>query len=307
MKTQRMIVVLLAAGLGIARAASLFDALIDPRVAGIQVRVVDDRGCPVDQASVGLGVTGSGKEGVARGQTDTNGFFRARLRMVGSLYLRVEKPGHYRTAGELWRGPVEGEKVPPTNLCTVVLKRVLGPVPMIKREVSLILPAMDAPCGFDLQAGDWVAPRGKGTVADCWILGWKNVTDAVNWDLRCQIGFTNANGVVGFRAPGRASLVLKSDLIQPQTAPAEGYARFYEFKHSFHTGQGSSESAGADDHLVFRVRAETNEEGRVVSALAGWIEGAPRLDGRNTETMWMGFTYHLNPDPASRSLEPKRP
>jgi hypothetical protein len=302
-----MVAMFLAVSLGFARAASLFDALVDPRVARIEVRVVDDQGRPVDQASVGLGVTGSGKEGVARGLTDTNGFFRARLRMVGSLYLRVEKPGHYRTAGELWRGPVEGEKVPATNLHTIVLKRIIHPAPMIDREVSLILPAMDAPCGFDLVAGDWVAPHGAGTVADCRIIGWKDVKDARNWDVRCQLLFTNSNGVVGFRAPGLASRAARSELIPPQAAPESGYVQFYEFRHSFHTGQGSSESAGNEDHLVFRVRTETNAEGRVVSARVGWIEGALRLDGRNTDTMWMGFKYHLNPDPASRSLEPQRP
>jgi hypothetical protein len=307
MRRTTILALFLLVGPGLAPAASPFGALFDSRSARIQVRVLDDQGQPVDKASIGIGVTGGGDAGIARGATDTNGSFAARLRMVGSLYLRAEKPGHYRTAGELWRGPVEGEKVPATNLHTIVLKRIIHPAPMIDREVSLILPALDAPCGFDLLAGDWVAPHGAGTVADCRIIGWKDVKDPRNWDVRCQLHFTNANGVVAFRAPGLASLAAKSDLIPPQAAPESGYVQFHEFRHSFHTGQGSSESAGNEDHLVFRVRTETNAEGRVVSARVGWIEGALRLDGRNTDTMWMGFKYHLNPDPTSRSLEPQRP
>ncbi len=97
--------------------------------------------------------------------------------------------------------------VPPTNRYTVVLRKIIQPVPMVVRDMETILPALGRPCGFD--------------------------------------------------------------------------------------------------HLLFRVRSLTNAEGRVVSAYRGWIEGPVRSDGRIAETMWMGFKYHINPNPQSRSLEPK--
>ena len=276
------------------------------RSSKVEIRVVDDQGKPVAKTSMGMGVTGSGKGGIARGETDTNGMFSARLKMEGSVYLRAEKSGYYRTAGELWSGPTTTTPLPPTNQYTIVLKRIANPVPMITREVSLIMPRLGTPCGFDLVAGDWVAPHGTGVVADCHILGKKVVEDYRNWDLGCRLIFTNRNGVVGFRAPGSASYALKSDLVPPPVAPEEGYVAEYAFAHSYHAGVGSSASADNNDHLLFRVRSETNDEGRVVSAHSGWVEGALRLDGRNTDTMWMGFIYHLNPDPTSRSLEPLR-
>ena len=270
----------------------------------ILVRLVDDDGRPVNEAAIGMGVTGGGPKGIARGLTDSNGLFAAKLTMVGSLYLRAEKCGHYRTSGELWDGPSSSQRAPPTNEYTVVLKRIINPVPMVVRDVAVTMPALGTSCAFDFLVGDWVAPHGTGLVADCTMSGWKDVKGQRNWDWKCQFLFGDRSGLVHHRAPGRSSLSIRSDLVPPQVAPEDGYDRSLKLEESFHTGISRYESAGPGDHWIFRVRPVTNHQGRVVEAYVGWIEGAVRLEGRTSETLWLGFRYHLNTNPLSRSLEP---
>jgi len=269
----------------------------------LTLRVVDDEFKPVEEASVIMDCYDRPVE--VRGSTDTNGQFGLVDHIRGVLSAHVTKPGYYLTSGELWDGPSSTERAPPTNQYTVVLKRILNPVPMVVRDIAAIMPSLGKPCAFDFLAGDWVAPHGTGVVADCTMVGWKDVKGSRNWDWKCQLLFRDNSGVAHHRAPGRSSLTIRSDHVPPQEAPAEGYDRSLALEESFHTGVSRYESAGPNDHWIFRVRPVTNLEGRVVSAHVGWIEGAIRLEGRTSETLWLGFRYHLNPDPHSRSLEPK--
>ena len=56
-----------------------------------------------------------------------------------------------------------------------------------------------------------------------------------------------------------------------------------------------------DRQYLFRVRAQTNDAGEVVSANYGWVLGDFELRGPSIDLqMW----YYFNPDPQSRSLEP---
>lgn len=270
----------------------------------IGLAVVDDSGKPVANATVGMGVSDSHGQKAA-GVTDSNGMFSARLKMMGSLYVRAEMDGYYKTSGYPWDGPTRSRMVPPVNVFTVVLKRIKSPVAMLKRDLSLELPALGLPCGLDLAVGDWVAPQGKGMVADMYVQGIKQLQDYRNWEFRCLWQFTNGNGVVKHQYPGRQSLAVQSRLIPPPVAPSDGYTTVYEFLKSYHAGEGTHESAGPDEHLLFRVRTVTNATGEVVSANVGWIESAIDLEGRGTQTLYLYMHYYFNPDPSSRSLEPE--
>lgn len=277
---------------------------LERQMTELTIQLVDDTGQPVIGARV---VTDCyDRPPNEYSISDSNGTFWVRDHVNGALTCHVTKDGYYRTRGQLWRGPVYGEEVPPTNVYSVVLKRIMNPVTMLSREVTTHLPSLEKPCGFDLLAADWVRPHGTGVVADCQISGKKTVEDNRNWDWSCQVSFTNADGVVKHQAPGKTSSAVRSELIPPQVAPEEGYVHGCSFEESFHTGKINYESSGANDHFLFRVRTTTNVEGRVTSANVGWLEGPIQLDGRKTKTLWLRFQYHLNPNRQSRSLEPER-
>jgi hypothetical protein len=308
MRRTTILALFLLAGPGLAPAASPFGALFDSRSARIQVRVLDDQGQPVDKASIGIGVTGGGDAGNAHGTTDTNGAFAARLRMVGSLYLRAEKPGYYRTSGEAWGGPVVGKTLPPTNLYTVVMKRILDPVPMIHRDVVLTVPVLDQPVAFDLEAGDWVAPHGKGARADFLARASKRFVSTDDMDIRLAIVFTNrGDGIQSFPSPQLLPGTISSDLLPPQIAPLSGYVTELTSYISRAPGQEMVASHGRGTSFLIRVRTVLDEKGEVLRANYGWTRGPVKVAGYHIPTVSTGFEYHFNPDPASRSLEPKRP
>jgi len=277
------------------------------RTEKIGVRVVDDAGQPVGGAAIGMGVTGSGPKGIARGFTDTNGLFAARFTMVGSLYLRAEKPGYYRTSGELWDGPSSTERAPPTNEYTVVLKRIVNPVPMVHRKVLATVPAVECPFGFDLEKGDWTAPHGAGRCSDFVVKAEKRFVSPDDMEIGIAVVFTNrGDGIQAFQSTSLIPYVAKSDLAPPQSAPTDGYLSELKSRISRVPGQPMVTSYGAGRGFIVRIRSMTNELGEVVSACHGWINGEINVSGYHIPTVLMGLEYCLNTNPASRSLEPQR-
>lgn len=272
-------------------------------VTRLTIRVVDDQGAPVQGAIVEVGGT-DGRVGI-KGPTDTNGLYRHDERIMGELGCEVAKSGYYQSRGILWSGPSSAGMVPPVNVYTVVLKRIVHPVSMIHRTVKLALPMLSAPVGLDLAAGDWVAPHGKGESADLFVTGQKQVISDRDWSYRCTWLFTNGNGVVSHRYPHSSSLALRSRLVPPLEMPVAALTNRYEFHMAWRAGQEMIASAGKDDHLLFQVRTVTNAEGVVTSANVGWINGAIDMWGLDREPMHIGIDYYFNPDPHSRSLEPE--
>ena len=191
--------------------------------ATVQVRVVDDSGAPVTGVDSELWSL-SDKEGHS-GKTDREGLFSCRLRQ---LYAPVSgaftKAGYYRSQGAIWSWSRWGEV--PTNTLTVVLKRVIDPVPMVRREVETHLPRLDTPVGFDLEAGDWVAPDGKGVAADVWMTGAMRFVTRKDHEIRVLATFSNVvDGIREFRAVKPDDQKMASDLTPPHVAPPDGYAR----------------------------------------------------------------------------------
>jgi hypothetical protein len=48
----------------------------------------------------------------------------------------------------------------------LVMRKIKQPVPLYAKKLSAIVPTYDKPVGFDFEAGDWVAPHGKGKSTD---------------------------------------------------------------------------------------------------------------------------------------------
>lgn len=278
----------------------------EPPLSTITFRVLDEGGHPVADASVHG--TGYWRPAKSKGVTDADGYFSYEDRVYGDVGCRVSKAGYYDTHGEVWPGPRRfGDH--PTNTFAIVLKRIINPVPMLARHlVVLNVPKTNEVFALDLERGDWVGPAGKGIVTDVWVTAEKRFASREDRDLTVTLAFAGGdNGIQEFWAPESCGMSLTSDLMPPQEAPDAGYRKSTAVFGRWRPGVPQENSWTKDRNYVYRVRARTNEVGRVVEANVGWI--------RRDISIWMSeegrvgfeFSYYFNPDCHSRSLEPKEP
>jgi hypothetical protein len=272
-------------------------------ISTVTFRVIDENGTRVPNANI-LG-TSYWRPGKTKGLSDINGEFSYQDRVYTDVGCLVEKPGYYRTRGEVWHWKgVENEH--PTNTLVVVLKRIIDPVPLTFRKIETNLPRLGMLMPFDLEIGDWVEPDGKGKTKDVWFNGEKLMLSRDDHDVRVTVSFSNElNGIREFVANAPFSTPVASDLMPTQIAPSDGYTNRVELWQYWHPGKPMEMRYREDRNYVFRVRCKKNHNDQIMEANCGWIRQDIRIDPRATKTIWMRFYYYYNPNPHSRSLEPK--
>jgi hypothetical protein len=207
--------------------------------------------------------------GEVKGITDDNGMFSA-SHTDSSLGLAIigEKSGYYTTHIGYQFYYDEKRQNPTFKL---MLKQIGKPVAMYAKSVNLGVPVFNRPVGFDLEAGDWVAPNGKGATTDFLF----TVTNST-----IVVSFPNAgDGIQGFTRDWNLGV---SGLVSLHEAPIDGYQPKYE----------KTQMPNPDRIYYFRVRTVLDENGNVKSALYGKIYGD-----------FMQFRYYLNPTPNDRNIE----
>jgi hypothetical protein len=271
----------------------------------VRFRVIDDESVTLDGVHVkAYDLWSAG--GRYQGLTDTNGLFACYMRKIyPPISGTFKKSGYYKTQGEVWMGKFG---VLPANTLTVTLKRIINPVPMVKREVQKDFPRLDVAVGFDLEIGDWVEPDGKGKRADLWITGSSRFVSRRDHNISAQLVFSNKyDGVQEFMAvsPYRGNAPAASALPPPSLAPTDGYVNTMNLSQSWEDGQGIIGHAKEHLNYIFRFRSEVDEDGHVVRAIYGWVFGNILIDINRDKPLYLKLTYYFNPDPTSRSLEPK--
>ena len=251
----------------------------------VTVVVVDEAGLPISDACVGMFV----RTGFKWFFTNTDGVLEAEYKAND---FRVKKAGYYASNAKV-KNEAEGNLQ--DNVLKVVMKGVINPVPMLIKEVDLPIPSVDEPIGFDFEIGDWTAPHGKGIVEDM------QVTVSSNGHV--IIDFPNPND--GIQPSGERQQInpysSQSVFRFPQQAPYTGYSAhnvIYKEKPNVLSGMGFMQDFYTWETWIFRCRAQTSDDGEVLSANYGgiwkvWI-------ARNFK-----MHYCYNPDSQSRSLESK--
>jgi len=268
----------------------------------VRVKVVDDQGRPVRDAHSTLWSL-SDMDGTF-GRTNRRGIYSQQLKRIrppvgGEFY----KEGYYKSIGDIWKR--EGDERFPTNTITVTLKRIIDPVPMVFRDVTLTFPRLDEAIGYDLEVGDWVEPDGKGKVSDIMVTARKDFISWDNYDFRVMIEFAGElNGIQSSGIP-TSEFAMQSALIPPQVAPTTGYSKTFEAWIGRPRGGQFTTSADEKSNHIFRVRTKCDGAGEIVSANVGWIIGPIATTPTEKNLGKCYFKYYWNPDPTSRSLEPK--
>lgn len=261
----------------------------------------------------------SGRQNGTSGLTDSQGLYTGEVEAWDATQsgYQVTKEGYYPAwSSYSAKAAIRGKWQPWNPVIEVVLKRVRNPVPMYAKRVSGEVPAKDTDAGYDLIMGDWVAPHGKGKVADMTFHGTGEV-----------LGDRNYRGVLTVTFPGQGNGMIPHEVSQPQPSPLrmpyEAPADGYEAKRVWRSVRKYNPVAMKNEEYIndssktrnffIRVRGEMDADGKMVKALYGKIHAPFDFDARGedpsgrTKKQWVGFTYYLNPD-GTRNIEfdPKR-
>jgi len=241
-------------------------------------------------------------------------------RLLTNVHLEIggsfTKKGYYKSIGTFWQQKTWGEVPPEERINTVVLKRIIEPVPLKKKERNLtslspqytIFPRLYEPVGYDLEIGDWVFPDGRGKIADIFftIKGYINGINDFSFTMSAEFS-GDLNGIQSFHYPKKGpDFPVRSELPPPPIAPESGYEKTFEHfvKRS---GSVHSVSFSFDENRkwIFRIRTEVDENGNIIAANYGWTIEDITFGVLQNGQVVINLFYYYNPDPKSRSLEPK--
>jgi hypothetical protein len=260
----------------------------------VTLKTVDDVGQSVADAKVWVSYDMTTNRMI--GLTDTNGIFIAsHFGRSVELEIHGEKQGYYSFSLQHQLGYYyKTENWNPT--ISVLLKRIGNPIPMYAKHAEMKLQQVAKPMGFDLEAGDWVAPYGKGFHTDLLFnLLHRQIIGRMAYDCYLTVTFPNQGDGLAV-APSEA--VTGSEFKTSRKAAENGYQPELDLHYS------NTNSPDSVFGYFIRVRTVLNPDGSVNSALYGKIAGNFRFyAGTIAPTSGMGFTYYLNPTPNDRNVE----
>lgn len=286
-------------------------AQLELPLAKVTVRVLDEAEQPLAGAHVSLGFRDrlTGKDVFVRGQTDAAGRFSGEGGCdpsgVGS---EITMDGYYQgwaPIPKFYEVDALNHWKPSNETYTTTLRHVGKPVPLYAKSAWIEIPAVGQPCGYDLEKGDWVAPQGKGAVADLVFTLERRYDDRQDFDVKAELSFSRPlDGIQSVDLPviGKNSLFKWS-----REAPEDGYFPTLKMHFARDPKAGFTQSASDGQAYFFRVRT-VEKDGRIVGALYGKIRGGLQLAPSNSKTSKVKLTYYFNSTSLDRNLEwdPKR-
>ena len=298
----------------------------------VTARVVDEKGVPVAGASIRIGIHNVNdfrdQYNDFLGKTDEQGRFSAEAVGRPLAKIEVNQEGYYpsRKTVTCYEGNEEqirkaGRYSPWNPTIEVMTKKIGKPAPMIVRlakggSKSRMKPAAEqigTELSWDLVEGDWVAPNGKGKVADFFVKFESGYVDQYNRSAKVRLEFgNNDDGCIPIKQlKGEESL-----LEFPRLAPEKGYiVRELEYSSEY---KEVKDEVGYKERsftklpnpppkgYMVRLRTKRGENDNIVSAIYCKITSPFELDDvlfQGRRRLFLNFDYYLNPTPNDRNLE----
>lgn len=257
---------------------------------------------------------------IERRTTDDKGLANLSLRTwCNKLAYGVQKDGFYRfnRRDVKFTGNHLGTWQPDNQVFEVQMKPILKPIPLYAKNAKIALPGPPVDRQYDLEVGDWVAPLGKGKVADLsFTVEHIKTADERVWQAKLTVKTPGAhNGLIRYLSTPSE---MGSELRVPHLAPEQGYlAEIHRHKSSAIEPDPpdknfplyiSQDDWVPEDNYFLRVRTIVNDKGEIIShQYAKIVGGFERWKG-GAEKIEVAFKYHYNPKPNDRNLEfdPKR-
>lgn len=283
-------------------------------VAKVTAKVVDEAGVPIKDAKVSFVFNMyQDEEATHTGTTDTNGVFTIEGETTMHIYVAAEKEGYYKSGENYYfkERNEAGTRYEPWGVeQTLTLRSIIDPKEGKSASTRLSvaswaeIPTYDKPVGFDLLKSDWVAPYGKGEIAD-FIFTFSKDTDKKTMSYVLTFS-SEGDGIVEYPFDKNG----QSTFRWPYEAPIDGYlasmkrSLIYERSSAVITDEEEMKE-DTQINYIFRVRTKYDKQGNLESALYGKIAGELGMWPRPRNEL--RFEYWLNTDPHSRSLESMDP
>lgn len=184
---------------------------------------------------------------------------------------------------------------------SVVMRKIRNPIPMYRHCINgaKYLPPENGDFGYDMKIGDWVAPLGRGEVADFYI--------RKNYDEKAR----STKSALFFKGKGNGAYKMKAfvdsefrSCYVADTNAVFGTLFRYEYWTHDHVNpkDGSHRTevcdVDADECLILRTRCRFDEKGNLVSCHYSKIYGKIEIWG------WLNFmSCAFNPTPNDPNLE----
>lgn len=272
--------------------------------AKLTIRAVDEEGLPLQDMPVHVWLSESA---IRDGDTAEDGTFVAQGPCsIKDVPISIFRNGYYgsRVAYSYpnYRSVTNDKWQPWNPTVTVVVRRVVNPIPMYMKRVEVLVPIENEPFSFDLEAGDLVKPYGSGRMSDLTFLVTRRVTSPDDYEGTLTLSFSSTiDGIQ--EAQG---MILESEFDFPRFAPRKGYQSKYTYSHGKDPKRGYYGNRIDDPkkYYLFRVRCVQNGDGMLEESLYGTIRGQIELSGiASSNSVRVLFLYSLNPRPNDRNLE----
>ena len=190
------------------------------------VTVLDETSQPVTGAAVAVsyyvqpppGRPEAGEQ--IEGLTDVNGVFTAsHSDTTIGLGFQATKHGYYPASKGYELGlPFGYDPVKWSPTLTLVLKKIGKPVAMNAKRVASGPPVFNKAVGYDLEAGDWTSPNGKGRNIDIIFTGELHQKARNDFDYKLTVSFPNkGDGIQAFHTtPADEASAFRSSREAPQ-------------------------------------------------------------------------------------------
>lgn len=282
-------------------------------VARVTASLLDEQGNSLSGATVSLEFSEpkSGSSPVhKKGLTDTNGEFSGEGYSDGALGTLCKKDGYY-----LGSVPIPGFKNAADKrwqtwnvTYTTVLRKIEKPVAMYARNGSLKVPVVGRPCGFDLKEGDWVAPWGKGLIADFVFTAESHYTNSSHYDLSMKLAFSNPlDGIQAANLPeefAHSQFIWHRQALEMGYLPSYGQEKGLPGKLYYIPSVPGIRHLEEVEKLKFYSRVRTVEKDGVInSALYGKLAAGFEMGMSSQREVQIVLNYYLNPTPLDRNME----
>jgi hypothetical protein len=286
------------------------------KMASFKVKVVDEGGLPVSNATVSAGFYRNPKPGYGAGMiqnqvfvgtTDTNGLCTVSGQCHGSVGWNAIKDGYYRSYWPrlTYRESSLTRWEPWNQLFEITLRKIENPIAMYAKKLrGMPIPANGKELSYDLIQGDWLPPYGKGQTADILILvnyefgGTLRYGRGRKLEASIRVSFPN-KGDGYFRVldlPGDGSV-----FHLPRYAPESGYTPILTLRE-YENDEENYVSQDERNNYFIRVRTKKDSEGNIVHALYGKIRGPIQFEFWPERAVF-SMKYYLNPTPNDRNME----
>jgi hypothetical protein len=278
-------------------------------IAKITIKVIDEKGLPIQQAKVALGffVGGVNKVLSVKGLADINGRFTGSSESISEIGINVSKDGYYSTYQKYhYQGFKYKRWLPWNPEIQIVLCKIGNRVPMYAHDTQyskIEIPVIGKKIGFDLIAFDWVHPYGKGIHPDLIFKLDKSYKGLDNFKSKLTISFSNRYDGIQIVKQEHG---VGSSLRLARFAPEDGYQKELTHYNDATPKNMFKNSFSKDNNYFFRVRSEVKND-KLIRAMYGMIYGDIVFAPSGSKTAKIIFKYFINPD-YTRNMEfdPKR-